>query len=121
MKKIAVFGTHGLAQAFARKARLLGVESHCFARPLDDATRTAFYVCHEVSLADVDALVRECEAAGIDGVLHTSEFTFRPAALVAEALGLDGNPSSITREGGGITDKFRNRECCRGVRGLGKV
>lgn len=121
MKKIAVFGTHGLAQAFARKARLLGVESHCFAQPLDEATRAAFDACHEVSLADADALVRECEAVGIDGVLHTSEFTFRPAALVAEALGLDGNPSSVTREGGGITDKFRNRECCRSVRGLGKV
>jgi biotin carboxylase len=116
--KLAVFGTHGLAGAFAREGRKMGVEMHCFAHPMTEDARRAFDVCHDVSLTNTQELIALCRQSGTAGILHTSEFTFYPAAQVAAALGLEGLDPANARL---ITDKYRNRQCCAKVEGLAPV
>ena len=115
MKKLAIIGAGPMASVYAAKARRMGVETHCFAWAKGAAAIDDVDVFHDVSVMEMDEIVRISREVGIDGVLPTTELTVYPCAYVAHELGLVCNDPEDARL---LTNKFRNREAVRDVEGL---
>lgn len=59
--------------------------------------------------------MRYAKKIGVDGVVATTELSISIAAYVSEQLGLLGLPYEVAQV---ITDKYRNRECVKGLTDL---
>lgn len=114
-KKLAIIGGGVMASAYGVACRCIGYESHYFTLPDGKVIEGAPDFYHEVNIFDVDRIVEICREVGIDGVVATTELSVAITARVAAALGLAGNPVEVARV---ITDKYRNRECIRGLKHL---
>lgn len=115
MKKLAIIGAGPTAGVYAEKARAMGIETHCFAWSKAAVAAGHVDVFHDISVTEVDEIVRVAREIGIDGVLPTTELTVYPCAYVAHELGLVGNDPEVARL---LTNKYRNREAVREVEGL---
>ena len=114
-KKLAIVGGGVMASAFGAACRRIGYESHYFTLPDGKVTEDAPDFYHEVNIFDVEKIVEICRDAAIDGVVATTELSVPITAQVADALGLPGNPVEVAKV---ITDKYRNRQCIRGLKHL---
>lgn len=115
MKKLAIIGGGIMALNFAESCKQLHIESHYFSQidgKINDGKADVF---HEVNIFDKDKIVEICKKIKINGVVATTELTIPITAYVAEKLGLLGNPIGIAEI---ITDKYRNRECIKGLKDL---
>lgn len=115
MKKIAIIGGGVQAVYFGEACHRIGFEGHYFsmADGKVDETKVDYY--HEINIFDKDGIVDICRRIGIDGVVATTELSVPISAYVAEKLGLLGNPVEVAEV---ITDKYRNRECIKGLKDL---
>jgi biotin carboxylase len=69
-------------------------------------------VFHEINIFEKDRIAEICKEIGVSGVVATTELSVPIAAYVAEKLGLLGVPYEVAKV---ITDKYRNRECIKGL------
>lgn len=112
MKKVAIIGGGVQAEYFGEACHRIGYEGHYFSMidgKVDDSMVDYF---HEINIFDRDRIVDICQGIGIDGVVATTELSVPIAAYVADKLGLLGNPVEVAEV---ITDKYRNRECIKGL------
>lgn len=115
MKKLAIIGAEVMAQNYAENARMMGVETHCFAWEKGAVARTAVDYFYPISIFDKERIVEVCREIGVRGVVATTELTIPIAAYVAQELGLNGIPLKVANA---ITDKYHNRTATRNVEGL---
>lgn len=115
MKRIAIIGAGHMAAIFAKNAREMGIETHCF------AWREGAYAIdfvdnfYPISIFEKDQILAICRRLEIDGVCCTTELTISIAAYIAKELNLPGIPYDVALN---ITDKYRNRSVTQGVENL---
>ena len=69
-------------------------------------------VYHEINIFEKERITEICREIGVAGVVATTELSVPITAYVAEQLGLLGVPYKVAQV---ITDKYRNRECIKGL------
>ena len=115
MKKLAIIGGGVMASYFGEACHRLGYESHYFTMPDGKVDDGIVDVYHEINIFEKEKIVDICKEIGVDGVVATTELSVSIAAYVAEQLGLLGLPYEVAQV---ITDKYRNRECIKGLSDL---
>lgn len=115
MEKLGIIGTGYMAMIIAQRAKELNIETHCFSVDDHSVAGTVVDYFHHVDVLDLDALIEACSKMKINGVVATTELTIYPAAVVAKALGLNGNEPIIAKE---ITDKNIIRDKVKNVANL---
>ena len=111
--KLAIIGSGRMAWIVSKNAHEMGVETHCFSNVEPDYIHDEVDTFHNISIFEKDSIVEICKSEQIAGVIATTELTVAIAAYVAEKLGTPGIPYQNALY---ITDKFRNRMMCRGVK-----
>ena len=112
MKKLSIIGGGVMASYFGEACHRLGYEGHYFSMmdgKVDDGKVDVF---HEINIFEKERITKICKELGISGVVATTELSVPITAYVAEKLGLLGIPYKVAQV---ITDKYRNRECIRGL------
>lgn len=112
MKKLAIIGGGVMASYFGEACHRLGYEGHYFSMmdgKVDDGKVDVF---HEINIFEKERITKICKELGINGAVATTELSVPITAYVAEELGLHGIPYEVAQV---ITDKYRNRECIRGL------
>ena len=112
MKKIAIIGGGVMASYFGKACHRLGYEGHYFSMLDGKVDDTKVDVFHEINIFEKERITEICKEIGVDGVVATTELSVPITAYVAEQLGLLGIPYDVAKV---ITDKFRNRECIKGL------
>ena len=115
MKKLAIIGGGVMASYFGEACHRLGYEGHYFSMMDGKVYDGKVDVFHEINIFEKERIVKICKDVGIDGVVATTELSVSIAAYVAENLGLLGSPYEVASV---ITDKYRNRECIKGLSDL---
>lgn len=112
MKKLAIIGGGVMASYFGEACHRLGYEGHYFSMidgKVDDSKVDVF---HEINIFEQEKVTEICRGIGVDGVVATTELSVPVTAYVAEQLGLPGISYEVAKV---ITDKYRNRECIKGL------
>jgi biotin carboxylase len=112
-KKLAIIGSGRMAWIISHNAHSMGLITHCFSNSEPDYIHEEVDVFHNISIFEKDAIVDICRAERISGAIATTELTVSIAAYVAEKIGTPGMPYQNSLY---ITDKFRNRIICRGIK-----
>jgi biotin carboxylase len=112
MKKLAIIGGGVMASYFGEACHRLGYESHYFSMIDGKVDNSKVDVFHEINIFEKEKITEICKVLGVDGVVATTELSVPIAAYVAEKLGLLGVPYDVAQV---ITDKYRNRECLKGL------
>lgn len=115
MKKLAIIGGGVMASYFGEACHRLGYEGHYFSMIDGKVDGSKVDVFHEINIFEKEKIVEICKEIGVDGVVATTELSVAIAAYVAEQLGLLGLPYEVAQV---ITDKYRNRECIKGLSDL---
>lgn len=101
-----------MASYFGEACHRLGYEGHYFSMIDGKVDNSKVNVFHEINIIEKDKITDICRAIGVSGVVATTELSVPIAAYVAEQLGLLGIPYAVAQV---ITDKYRNRECIKGL------
>lgn len=112
MKKLAIIGGGVMASYFGEACHRLGYEGHYFSMIDGKVDETKVDVFHEINIFEKDRIAEICKEIGVSGVVATTELSVPIAAYVAEKLDLLGVPYEVAKV---ITDKYRNRECSKGL------
>ena len=115
MKKLAIIGGGVMASYYGEACHRLGYEGHYFSMIDGKVGENKVDFFHEVNIFEKDRIVEICDELKIDGVVATTELSVPITAYVANRLGLLGNPIDVACN---ITDKYRNRECIKGLQNL---
>lgn len=115
MKKLAIIGGGVMASYFGQACHKLGYESHYFSMADGKVVDSSLDVFHEINIFEKNRIVEICKEIKVDGVVATTELSVPITAYVADKLGLLGNPVEVADH---ITDKYRNRECIKGLHNL---
>lgn len=112
MKKLAIIGGGVMASYFGEACHRLGYEGHYFSMIDGKVDESKVDMFHEINIFEKDRIAEICKEIGVSGVVATTELSVPIAAYVAEQLGLLGMPYEVAKV---ITDKYRNRECIKGL------
>ena len=112
MKKLAIIGGGVMASYFGEACHRLGYEGHYISMPDGKVENGKVDVYHEINIFEKERITEICREIGVAGVVATTELSVPITAYVAEQLGLLGVPYKVAQV---ITDKYRNRECIKGL------
>jgi len=112
MKKLAIIGGGVMASYFGEACHRLGYEGHYFSMSDGKVGDGEVDFFHEINIFEKERITEICKEIGANGVVATTELSVPITAYVAEQLGLLGIPYEVAQV---ITDKFRNRECIKGL------
>lgn len=112
MNKLAIIGGGVMASYFGEACHRLGYEGHYFSMPDGKVQEGIVDVYHEINIFEKERITEICREICVAGVVATTELSVPIAAYVAEQLGLLGLPYKVAQV---ITDKYRNRECIKGL------
>ena len=115
MKKLAIIGGGIMASYFGEACHRIGYEGHYFSLADGKVAEEKVDVFHEINIFDKDGIVEICKKVGVHGVVVTTELSVPITAYIADKLGLLGNEVEVANV---ITDKYRNRECIKGLKDL---
>lgn len=113
--KIAIIGSGEMAVILVENAKRMCVETHTFSNDLHDRVVGISDEHHDISIFDIEQIIRVCKKLRINGVLPTTELTVSVAAIVADALGLPGMPVGLSKA---VTDKAFVRKKAETVKDL---
>lgn len=114
-KKIAIIGSGEMAVILVKNARKMEIETHTFSNDMHDRVVGLSDEHHNISIFNIDQIVKKCREIGVQGVLPTTELTVSIAAMVSDELGLCGMPVDISKM---VTDKGFVRNRAKAVGGL---
>ncbi|ESU19804.1 hypothetical protein FEDK69T_30590 [Flavobacterium enshiense DK69] len=107
MKKLAIIGASYLQLPLVKKAKAMGIETHCFAWDEGAVCREVADFFYPISILDKEAILLECEKIQIDGITTIATDMAMPSiSHVAERLNLTGNSYETALN---TTDKWRMR------------
>lgn len=92
MKKLAIIGASYLQLPLVKKAREMGLETHCFAWDKEAVCKEAADYFYPISITEKDKILEKCKEFGIDGICTIASDVAAPTvAYVAEKMGLNAN------------------------------
>lgn len=115
MKKLAIIGGGVMATYFGDACHRLGYEGHYFSMPDGKVEEGKVDVYHEINIFEKERITEICREIDVAGVVATTELSVPIASFVAEQLGFLGLPYEVAQV---ITNKYRNRECIKGLTDL---
>lgn len=108
MQKLAVIGASYLQLPLIKKARGLGIETHCFAWADGAVCRDEADYFYPVSVLDKESILEHCRQIGIDGITTiATDIAVPTISYVAAALGLPANSMETAMK---ATDKGLMRQ-----------
>lgn len=91
-KKIAIIGAGYLQLPLVKKAKEMGVETHCFAWEDGAVCKVEADFFYPISIVEKEKILDVCREIGIDGICTiASDIAAPTVAYVAEKMGLAGN------------------------------
>jgi len=109
MKKLAIIGASYLQLPLVKKAREMGIETHCFAWEEGAVCKDLAAYFYPISIIEKEKILKKCREIGIDGITTIASDTATVAVnYVASNLGLIANPVEYTEP---CTNKFKMRQC----------
>ena len=108
-QRLAIIGGSYLQLPLVKKAKEMGIETHCFSW-VDGAvcaeSADSFY---PISIIEKDRILKKCQEIGIDGITTiASDTAVVTVNFVASRLGLLSNPEEYSEV---TTNKFKMRQC----------
>ncbi|MCX6158517.1 MAG: ATP-grasp domain-containing protein [Ignavibacteriae bacterium] len=108
MKKLAIIGASYLQLPLVRKAREMGIETHCFAWLEGAVCKDECNYFYNISTIDKEEILEKCTEIGIDGILTiASDIAVPTVSFISNELGLIGNGYNVSNVS---TNKFFMRE-----------
>jgi len=108
MKKIAIIGASYLQLPLVRKAKEMGIETHCFAWEEGAVCKDISNYFYPISIIDKEQILEVCQQIGIDGITSIASDAAVPTiCYVAEKLGLIANTYNDALV---ATDKYLMRQ-----------
>lgn len=89
-KVLAIIGAGEASFSIIDKAKEMGIYTIGFGEA-DSLAKNKVDCFIEKSIFDIEGLIHECKAHGVNGVIASSEITTESAAIVADKLNLSGN------------------------------
>ena len=109
MKKLAIIGGSYLQLPVVKKAKEMGIETHCFSWRDGAVCADAADFFYPISIIEKEKILATCQQIGIDGITSiASDTAVVTVNYVASRMGLRSNPveySEIT------TNKYKMRQC----------
>jgi len=107
MKKVAVIGGSYLQLPLVKRAKELGIETHCFSWQDGAVCEKESDFFYPISIIEKELILEECRRIGIDGITSiASDVAVITVNYVAHHLGLLCNPYQYT---GITTNKYQMR------------
>lgn len=93
MRKLAIIGGNYLQEPLVRKAKEMGIETHCFAWEEGAVCKEIADYFYPISIIDKELILEKCKEIGVDGITSiASDAAVPTVCFVAEEMGLLGNP-----------------------------
>ena len=109
MKKIAIIGGSYLQLPLVRKAKEMGLETHCFAWAEGAVCRDVADFFYPISITEKDVILAECKKIDIDAVVTiASDLAVLTVNYIAQQLHLIGNDDRYSCD---MTNKYAMRNC----------
>ena len=109
MKKIAIIGASYLQLPLVKKAKDMGLETHCFAWEKGAVCAEYADFFYPISTINKEAILKECQQIGIDGIVSiASDIAVPTVNYVASHMNLPGNDDAFSDM---VTNKMKMREC----------
>ena len=109
MKNIAIIGASYLQLPLVKKAKEMGLETHCFAWEEGAVCRNVADHFYPISIIEKERILDVCQEIGIDGITTiASDTAIVTVNYVANKLGLTSNPEEYSVV---TTNKYLMRKC----------
>lgn len=109
MKKLAIIGASYLQLPLVRKAKEIGVETHCFAWKEGAVCADVSDYFYPISIIEKEKILEICKSIGIDGITTiASDTAVVTVNYVASHMGLVSNPDEFSQT---TTNKYLMRQC----------
>lgn len=109
MKKIAIIGASYLQLPLVKKAKEMGIETHCFAWKEGAVCKAIADYFYPISIIEKDEILKKCQEIDIDGVTTiASDTAVITVDYVASQMGLISNPEEYSAT---TTNKYLMRQC----------
>jgi len=106
LKKLAIIGASYLQLPLVEKAKLMGIETHCFAWEEGAVCKEVADYFYPISVVDKVKILSICQEVKIDGITSiASDVAVPTMCYVAEKMGLIGNPNKAH-----LVDKYKMRQ-----------
>lgn len=111
MKKLAIIGASYLQLPLVKKAKAMGLETHCFAWAEGAVCSDAADYFYPISILDKEAILLECEKIKIDGITTiATDMAMPTVSYIAEKMNLVANSFETALN---ATSKWRMRNIFR--------
>lgn len=108
-KKLAIIGASYLQLPIVKKAKEMGIETHCFAWREGAVCADVADFFYPISIIEKEEILKVCQLIGIDGITTIASDTATVAVnYVASHMGLISNPVDYTEV---CTNKYKMRQC----------
>lgn len=108
-KKLAIIGASYLQLPLAKKAKEMGIETHCFAWKKGAVCRDVADYFYPISIIEKDEILKKCQEIEIDGITTiASDTAIVTVDYVASQMGLISNPEEYSAT---TTNKYLMRQC----------
>lgn len=108
-KKLAIIGASYLQLPLVKKAKEMGIETHCFAWREGTVCANVADFFYPISIIEKEEILKVCQLIGIDGITTIASDTATVAVnYVASHMGLISNPVDYTEV---CTNKYKMRQC----------
>ena len=109
MKKLAIIGASYLQLPLVKKAKEMGIETHCFAWREGAVCADVADFFYPISIIEKEEILKVCQQIGIDGITTIASDTATVTVnYVASHMGLISNPVDYTEV---CTNKHKMRQC----------
>ena len=109
MKNIAIIGASYLQLPLVRRAKQMGLETHCFAWAEGAVCKEESDCFYPISITEKEQILTKCRQIGIDGICTIASDVAAPTvAYVAEQMGLNSNTYETAQR---ANNKYMMRRC----------
>ncbi len=107
--KLAIVGASYLQLPLVKKAKEMGIETHCFAWEEGAVCKEVADFFYPISIIEKKDILKKCQEIGVDGITTiASDTAVVTVNYVASRMGLRSNPDEYSET---TTNKFKMRQC----------
>ncbi len=108
-KKLAIIGGSYLQLPIVKKAKEMGIETHCFSWRDGAVCADVADFFYPISIIEKEEILKKCQEIGIDGITTiASDTAVVTVNYVASRMGLRSNPDKYSEV---TTNKYKMRQC----------
>ena len=108
-KKLAIIGGSYLQLPIVKKAKEIGIETHCFSWRDGAVCADVADFFYPISIIEKEEILKKCQEIGIDGITTiASDTAVVTVNYVASRMGLRSNPDEYSEV---TTNKYKMRQC----------